>query len=171
MAYPIKQRSTITKLVKTIQHRQLDFAVRDITDIIDHLNSLDTTVSNLSFLDLIDTPVAYGSVGQTLVVNAAGDGLEFATTTDTNTWDMANVGFVDPSVPFGSGTLGDGNDPFRRVLDAVNAGASYIWLKPATYTETITLQSNKTYYCPAGVKFTSGGLRAPSGTLSFRNIV
>ncbi len=55
---------------------------------------------DVSFLDLTDAPDEYGTPGQSLVVNASGDGLEFATPAGggdmlRSTYDTNNNGIVD----------------------------------------------------------------------------
>jgi hypothetical protein len=73
----INQRSEVTRLTKTIQHRQLDNAIRDIADLIGCVSFLDGSFDDISFLDLRDTPVAFGSPGDVVAVNPTGDGLIF----------------------------------------------------------------------------------------------
>lgn len=73
----IKQRSEVTRLTKTIQHRQLDNAIRDIADLIGCVAFLDGRFDSISFLDLTDTPIAFGSPGDVVAVNPTGDGLIF----------------------------------------------------------------------------------------------
>lgn len=75
-----------------------------------------------------------------------------------NTWDMTGVAFVDPvNGNNTTATLSDGNLPYQTVAAAA-AASDFVYLLPGTYTETITLATNKTYYCYKGVKFTTGGL-------------
>lgn len=80
-------------------------------------------------------------------------------TVNTDVWQMTGVAFVDPvNGDNGTAVVGDGNLPYLTVT-AAQAAATNIYLTPGTYTETIILQTETTYYCPFGVVFTNGGIR------------
>jgi hypothetical protein len=161
--FDIIQRSHVTGLTKTIQDRELDFAIRDIADLIGYVDTLGSTIDDLSFLDLRDTPVAYGTPGDVVTVNPSGDGLIFTAPgggADGNTWDMSAVAFVSPTGNNGTAALGDGNKPYQTIA-AAQLVSNVVMILPGAYTETITLQTLTTYYCYPGVKFTAGGLRSP----------
>jgi hypothetical protein len=89
-----------------------------------------------------------------------------ALTSDITVDLPATTGVVKPGAS-GTPGLGNANTPYATVTAAVSAGAEVVIMLAGTYTETITLASNTTYYAEPGVKFTAGGLREPgSGTLS-----
>jgi len=66
---------------------------------------------------------------------------------DTNTWDLTQTAFVDPSYSLG-GVVGDGNKPFQTVAQANLSGAPNIYLKPGTHQ--LYVESNKRYYAAPG---------------------
>ena len=78
--------------------------------------------------------------------------------TVTSTWEVPGVAFVDP-LASGSGTLGDGNDPFSTVALAEASSPDAIFLLPGNYSETVNLVSGMTYFSYPGVTFVNGGLR------------
>lgn len=81
-------------------------------------------------------------------------------------WDLLRTAVIDSETgDDATGTVGDGNLPFRTVAAAKTAGATNFYLLPGEYTETITLASEETYYAAQGVVFTAGGLRSPATNL------
>lgn len=76
----------------------------------------------------------------------------------SSSWNVPGVAFVDP-LAAGSGTLGDGNDPFPTIALAEASGPDAIFLLPGNYAETVNLSSGMTYFSYPGVSFVSGGLR------------
>jgi hypothetical protein len=107
-----------------------------------------------------DVPAYANNGGKVLRVKTTEDGIEYL---DLN---IANIAFVHPTLGSASGELGNPFKPFNTISGAASA-ASVIYLQYYDgYTELVTLASNKTYLDLHGSRFTAGGLRAPSGTLS-----
>jgi hypothetical protein len=160
----IKQRSEVTRLTKTIQHRQLDNAVRDIADLIGCVGFLDARFDSVSFLELPDTPTSYsGLAGYQVVVNGTEDGLDFVAPgggADGNTWDIPSAAFVDPANGNNStAVVGDGNKPYSSVFTALS-NSDYVILKPGTYTSLANITvDNKHIHAMEGVRIVSGGIR------------
>lgn len=159
----IKQRSEVTRLTKTIQHRQLDNAIRDIADLIGCVGFLDGRFDNLSFLDLTDTPTDYsGKSGYQVVVNGTEDGLTFVAPgggADGNTWDITNAAFVDPvNGNNGTAVVGDGNKPYSSISTALS-NSDFVILKPGNYNQTMFITTdNKHIHAMAGVTITANGV-------------
>jgi hypothetical protein len=170
----IKQRSEVTRLTKTIQHRQLDNAVRDIADLIGCVGFLDARFDSVSFLELPDTPTSYsGLAGYQVVVNGTEDGLDFVAPgggADGNTWDIPSAAFVDPANGNNStAVVGDGNKPYSSVFTALS-NSDYVILKPGTYTSLANITvDNKHIHAMEGVRIVSGGIRVQgAGVTNFK---
>jgi len=85
-------------------------------------------------------------------------------------WDLLRTAVIDPQTGDDTtGTIGDGNLPYKTIAAATTAGATNFYLLPGTYTETVTVASNHTYYSAQGVLFTDGGITAPAGTGQISN--
>jgi hypothetical protein len=159
----IKQRSEVTRLTKTIQHRELDNAIRDIADLIGCVGFLSTQFDDISFLDLKDTPLDYtGLAGYQAVVNGTEDGIEFIAPgggADGNTWDVTGAAFVDPvNGDNVTGVVGDGNKPYATVAVAL-LFSDFVILKPGTYTAIILINTdNKHIHCMEGVDIANNGV-------------
>ena len=85
-------------------------------------------------------------------------------------WDLLRTAVIDPQTgDDATGTIGDGNLPYKTIAAATTAGATNFYLLPGTYTETVTVASNHTYYSTQGVLFTDGGITAPAGAGQISN--
>lgn len=85
-------------------------------------------------------------------------------------WDLLRTAVIDPQTgDDATGTIGDGNLPYKTIAAATSAGATNFYLLPGTYTETVTVASNHTYYSAQGVLFTDGGILSPAGTGEISN--
>lgn len=126
----------------------------DINYVVDNMNEVledvFTTISNNG---------SSGSGGNTGGGNTGGGILLNTTAVSSSDGDDA------------TGVVGDGNKPFATVNAATTAGATNVLILPGTYTEIVQLQSNTTYYCMAGVEFTSGGLTTTTDSnVSIENV-
>jgi len=74
-----------------------------------------------------------------------------------NSWNVPGVAFVSDSGDDGTGTVGDGNLPYKTVA-AAHAASSKVIILSGTYTEAVALKSATTYFSYPGVLFTGGGL-------------
>ena len=74
-----------------------------------------------------------------------------------NTWNVPGVAFVSDSGNDGAGTVGDGNLPYGTVA-AAHAASSKVYILPGTYTESIAMKTETTYFSYPGVVFTGGTL-------------
>jgi len=85
-------------------------------------------------------------------------------------WDLLRTAVIDPQTgDDATGTIGDGNLPYKTIAAATSAGATNFYLLPGTYTETVTVASNHTYYSAQGVLFTGGGIASPAGAGQISN--
>lgn len=154
--YVVLKSVDAQKKTRSTASREREYAIK-VSDLLGNVG-----VDN--FQDLVDTPTYPGNELQSLRINAAGTGLETYTPTDQNTADYPGVAFVDPNGNNVTGTVGDANLPYFSIYDA-SLAASYVVVKPGTYSQTVTLVDGVTYYfMPGAVMGGSSQFRDLSAT-------
>ena len=88
-----------------------------------------------TLIGLTDTPNSFGSTGQALVVNGAGDGVEFATISGAGAADLGDLGDVTINTPSNGQVLKYNGSAWVNAADATAGSGTFISLTdtPASF--------------------------------------
>ena len=119
-----------------------------------------------TFEELTDTPTYVGNELKGLRINALGTGVEAYVATDLNQWLVSGVAFVDPLNGTAGGVLGDGNQPFQTLNQALAVSNNVVALAGEYYgTTTIPAGTYNILFWQGAVLMSSSKIRDGGNTV------